>query len=55
MSKNFKEIRIVTHNPGYTIVSGRFVKENGEDADLTFYVKDAEPELWGHEYYSGEN
>lgn len=55
MSTHFKNIKINTYNPGYVIVVGRFVKENGEEADLTFYEKEKAPELWGHEYYSGEN
>jgi len=55
MNKNFKEIKVVTHNPDYTIVQGTFVKENGEEAQLTHYAKIGAPEMWGNEYYSGEN
>ena len=55
MSKNFKEIKVVTHNPDYMIVQGTFIKENGEEAQLTHYEKIGAPELWGYEYYSGEN
>ena len=43
------------HNPDYLIIEGTFVKENGENAQLTYYEKIGAPELWGNEYYSGEN
>ena len=56
--KKFLEIVVRTpenHNPNYLIVEGTFVKENGENAQLTYYEKVGAPELWGNEYYSGEN